>query len=315
MTLPWHVYVEAGYVAKNETFTSNYLGDLRSGVKLSIFNRYQSPVGLALRAHIGAPTGNAGRYLGDTAATYGLDIISDVQVDVLTFGLNVGYYGRPAAQVPGYQVDDQFVWKSGAALALSEQFDLLVDVAGSTILKDFFGTSSGSPVEGLLGGRWWLDSGFVLSAGAGRGLTTGNGAPALRLFAALTYRAPAARDRDLDAIPDKLDVCPGSYAKFDGAGNWDGCPQPESAGPASEIRLGGRVFTDNEGEVLQGIVRVQPGGREFPIEAGRFDIVLDSPQSYTFEFLVEGYPAVQRRYSLDLGQDIFVDVRLEAGSR
>src|SRR5690606_11062860 len=33
LTLPWHVYVEAGYVAKNETFTSNYLGDMRSGIK------------------------------------------------------------------------------------------------------------------------------------------------------------------------------------------------------------------------------------------------------------------------------------------
>lgn len=238
-----------------------------------------------------------------------------MQVDALTFGLNVGYYGRPSAQVPGYQVDDQFVWKSGAALALSEQFDLLADVAGSTILKDFFGTSSGSPVEGMLGGRWWLDSGFVLSAGAGRGLTTGNGAPALRVFAALMYRAPAARDRDLDGIPDKLDVCPGSYAKFDGAGNWDGCPQDASAGPASEIRLEGRVFTDDDSAVLQGIVRVQPGGQEFPIKDGRFDIVLSSPQSYTFEFLVEGYPAVLRRYSLDLGQEIFVNVCLEAESR
>ena len=84
-----------------------------------------------------------------------------------------------------------------------------------------------NPFEIDLAGRRSISGMWSVTAGAGRGLGNGIGAPDLRLFAGLAFN-PDFRDRDHDGIYDINDKCPDQPEDHDGFQDEDGCPDPDN---------------------------------------------------------------------------------------
>ena len=230
MAFPFHAYAKLGYVERADTFTTNYPGDLRLGSKVKILDRREYPVGLGLRGYLNAPTGKDERYLGDEKVGGGFQLISDLELEAIYFGLNFGYHIRDEAITPDQTIDDQLTFGAATNLRLTNHFELVFDVFGSTVAKEAFKGTFGNPVEGSAGGKVYLDSGYAFSFGAGRGMTAGFGAAPWRLHASILWTTPQHRDRDGDGIPDHKDQCPGEPEDFDGYMDWDGCPDLDRDG-------------------------------------------------------------------------------------
>ena len=224
VAVPYHVYVERGKVQNKETYKTNNWGDIRAGLKGRILDRMEYPVGLAVRGFVYTPTGREKQYLGAPGVEYGLQAIIDRDFEFLKLAANLGWVGRESSSLPGARFDDQFTWSVATDLSLSEHFGLIVDVFGATVLKDFFKIEYGSPIEGAVGGRYWLDNGFTMSAGLGRGVNSGAGAPPMRMNWEMAYQLPNDRDRDMDGFSDELDTCAGRAEDVDGYRDSDGCP-------------------------------------------------------------------------------------------
>ncbi len=103
---------------------------------------------------------------------------------------------------------------------------------GRTSFRSFFAREA-SPLEFILGGRYFLRSGLALGAAAGSGLTRGFGSPDLRLIGSVAWSPPRAEertDRDGDGIEDEADRCPTEPEDADGFEDEDGCPDPDNDG-------------------------------------------------------------------------------------
>ncbi len=229
--IPYHFIAEYSRPDVESFKTSNYLGDMRFSVKGNILDRNEYPVGLAAVAYIAPPTGNEDRYLGNVGEEYGAKVVVDADFDVLYVAANLGYNLKPKVPTPEYTIDDQFTYGVGVNLALTNHFELIGDLYGSTVVNQFFEGTSGNPVEGTIAARGYFDSGYILQAGVGRGLTSGLGAPPWRVHALISFQAPASTlDRDGDGIPDHRDRCPAQPEDFDGFEDDDGCPDDDHDG-------------------------------------------------------------------------------------
>ncbi|MCB9780416.1 MAG: hypothetical protein H6742_17760, partial [Alphaproteobacteria bacterium] len=210
---------------------SSGIGDLRLHPKLAVLDRDRLPVGLAVVAPVGLPTGNGGSFLGEEGVSVQPGLVFEVSNGsihareyTIRGALHGGYLVRDPADIRDTVLDNEFVY--GAAVGFHP-----VDVFELT--GEFHGTVSGTqtaqhPAEVLGGLKFHLGRYASLSAGGGAGVLPGVGAPDWRVVGGVTVAPsfdPNSRDRDKDGVVDALDQCVREPEDLDQWKDEDGCPE------------------------------------------------------------------------------------------
>ena len=126
------------------------------------------------------------------------------------------------------ELGPQLLYGAAADYAIDKKTDVLLEIAGRSGLNQFASFYNDvNPFEVDVAGRRTIKGMWSVTAGVGRGLGNGIGAPDLRLFAMAAFN-PDFRDRDHDGIYDIDDKCPDQPEDRDGFQDEDGCPDPDN---------------------------------------------------------------------------------------
>ena len=253
LSLPLVIFQSSqNYPAEGQPETRRGVGDLRLGLKGRIFT--WEGLGLAAMVEATAPTASDEPLMGEQSWTITPRLVLDYRFPCgAVVAFNVGYKVRQEVAITSLAVDDELRLGLGAELPLNVAgLWLLAEVyagigLGSRNPDPLFPAESKIPMEALGGVRWRHDSGVMLTAGMGAGLTAGYGAPDFRALLALGYSngfggtRPAAAPRKVSqpaptpasrpattAAPPPPPVRPLKVAAFDGAVSGD--PDPDGDG-------------------------------------------------------------------------------------
>ncbi len=208
---------------------SHWIGDVGLDAKLLLLDRLQHPLGLAVRAHATAPTGNTEAWVGNGIPTVAGEL--DLAVGRrLVAAANLGLASGNSSRLDQLLLGPQLRWGLGLQAPLTDPIFLLLELRGAHLLESLAARGA-HPIEALLGIRSRPVGPWIGSLGLGTGLSHGVGAPGLRLVTGLAWvpRAPDAPpglfvDHDRDGLVDEHDACPDQPEDFDGRYDRDGCP-------------------------------------------------------------------------------------------
>ncbi|MCA9533485.1 MAG: OmpA family protein [Myxococcales bacterium] len=238
------------------------LGDISLHGKVRLLRAERDPVGLAVVARLGLPSGSDRRFAGDPGVSLWPSVVMEARtrsdesmggISRIRFSLEFGYravFGRGATfpiygetQVtpgqmglvstltsPGTNLryDDLMTFGAGASFRLARTLDLVTEIYGTQIASEI-GTRGALSLEALLGFKLFVQDHSYLMFGAGAGIPTnpdGRGAQAAQWRAMLAFiYEPPIGDRDGDGIMDDIDDCPNDPEDFDQFLDEDGCPE------------------------------------------------------------------------------------------
>lgn len=208
---------------------SSGIGDVALDLRVAALTR-RAPVEVGLGLGLQFPSGSQDELSGERTTSARPRVI--VSKAIGTRGsLLTGHAGsrvRGATDLGDVRLESELdlglggLWMFTDALGVSGEFGL------RTSYRDFFAEQE-TPASATGGVRYqhgWV----VLHGGAGAGLTSGVGAPDLRLLAMIGVAPPAGEasaDRDGDGVPDALDQCPDAPEDNDGIADSDGCPEDD----------------------------------------------------------------------------------------
>jgi outer membrane protein OmpA-like peptidoglycan-associated protein len=229
-SFPYHLYAFTNDTDGENNSSADYMGDLQLSAKATIFPRDLIGVGLAVLPFWTFPTGKDKEFLGDKGPSYGLAAIGDFDLEFMTVGVNMAYKAQQQIETPDQTIDDLLTYSAAAnfPLPMMENLAIIGDLWGSTTWSDPFRKRAGNPLELDVAARYLLLPGVSVTAGAGRGITQGLGAPSYRIFAGIAYRTPESNDRDGDGLIDEDDSCPDQPEDHDMFEDEDGCPDPDN---------------------------------------------------------------------------------------
>jgi outer membrane protein OmpA-like peptidoglycan-associated protein len=207
------------------------------------------------------PTGSQFSYGGDGSFSTALNVSVETYVRDLILAMNTGIHWRPTGVVGELTVGDEWTlgvgaylplregkYRVGGSIVMSTGTESLIGQSG--VEKSTFLTARNTPIEWMAEGRMALDSTKQFWGGASIGtlLSSGYGAPDLRVMAMIGYYLPiedsdasapdrrmkAIRERlsheggdaDHDGIPDDVDLCPSEPEDHLEPDPSDGCPKP-----------------------------------------------------------------------------------------
>lgn len=254
------------------------LGDVAMDVKVTALDRAEAAVGLGVAGRATLPTATVQTALGYGGFAWELGAIVDKEVDRLLVAGNLGVKGVPRVDLENFDWRNQLVARVGGGYALTDRAGISLDVAGHVNLTDL--TSDATPVEALVGG-WGRVDDTVIRGGVGGGLTTGFGAPALRLVLGVGYEPPVVKDLDADGIVDRDDACPEVPEDADGFRDDDGCPEPTSVVLSATDPSGSPIPTASF-RVVEADRSVSGVAPEVPLTGG----------TYTVEVSADGFDAL-----------------------
>ena len=229
---------------------SGGVGDLRVGARSYLLGGAGEGPGLGASLMVTMPTSVNAEFGGESGPTAAPVLIADWRSETVVAAANLGGRIRQTESLGmaegALEVGSAMTWGGGAglrAVAVPIPVWLLGEVAGEV----GGGDATELPVELRGGLRGELGGGFTASAGYGRGLVHGYGAPDHRFFAGLSFRPadpeparivttgavavaqpPANPDRDGDGILNDSDRCPDDQEDFDGFEDKDGCPETDN---------------------------------------------------------------------------------------
>ncbi len=199
ISLGFQVPVMATKHADFATITTynNYwsMGDIEFHGKFRILKLEDFPVGLSIVPFVQIQTGKPQNFSGDQSVDYGALLALDRDLGRFYIGANLGFKGHYrqdnialAGTTTSLQVANEFTYGLGGRFdIIKERLQFVTDIAGSTVIKDFFEYQRSSPIEFLGGFRaFFMDRLIGLHVGAGTGLDDGYGAPQYRVFGGLT---------------------------------------------------------------------------------------------------------------------------------
>ncbi|MDD5222768.1 MAG: carboxypeptidase regulatory-like domain-containing protein [bacterium] len=219
-------YLQTGTDARK---TVGGVGDVRLGLRDTLFDRKDVPIRLALAASANFPSGYQSGYLGSGTFEGDLRAISEARAGTYRFIVNLGYLVRGPERMVNVKLDDQIFWGIGSRSSYYDnRLGVEAEIFGSTGAAQPFRDKVLNPIEGDLGVRVAITRGWSVKLGGGGGLTHGIGSPQFRILAGVQYAYPGLRDRDGDGIPDKFDKCPNDPEDIDGFQDNDGCPDPDN---------------------------------------------------------------------------------------
>ncbi len=197
LDLPIALYEDGNEVGSQRDLTVSGWGDLRASVKLTLFNRDDDLLGLALQATLEFPTGDEDMFLspGPDHATPAFVAIIEKRLFIFRIGVNVGYEVQAVQQsIPGIRIDDKIKLSGALALEPFEPLDVpllkglgvFTEVIHWTLAEDPWNDEFDSPTELGVGARY---TGALLDilAGMSFGLNDGPGAPDTRFYLSLSF--------------------------------------------------------------------------------------------------------------------------------
>jgi|GEM_PF-1536970 len=181
------------------TTYNNYwsVGDIEFHGKVRILKAEDFPVGLSVVPFAQVQTGKPEHFTGDQSFDFGAKAVVDWEYGRFYLTSNIGYkghYKQDTVEVVGtnaiLRVDDEFTYGVGGRFdIIKDRLQFVTDIAGSTVIKDFFEYERSSPLEFLGGVRaFFKDQLIGLHLGGGTGLTDGYGSPRYRVFGGVTVK-------------------------------------------------------------------------------------------------------------------------------
>lgn len=256
------------------------LGDVALDLKGRLLDPDTQGLGLAVGARLTAPTatGADALPLGSAGVSWELRFIVDKPVGDLRLLGNLGYTGRPAADLGDVVSGSALLARAGAGYALGEG-GVSAEIGGAPILTAL-GGGTGFPVEGLAGGWVRVGPALVARAAAGTGLTKGIGAARARALVTLEYSPRPDADPDGDGRIGADDACPLAAEDLDGVEDDDGCPED-----ATTVDL--LVKDPYGGAIMGAVVLLQNGDQLLRVSAA--ERVVLGPGSWRMTAEAEDY--------------------------
>lgn len=218
------------------------IGDIRLVPKIQLVSQHtaENPGGFSLGvlADLSIPTGDEALYRGGSFIATPTLLMGYGFGNRASMAMNVGYAIRENATVSNAELDDAITYGMafdigfGRVRGERRLFHLVPEVYGATVLGTDMMYKEDSPLEGVIGGKFFPSESFMIEAGAGAGLVPGFAAPDWRLFAGIAFspkksHTPSEPDTDGDGIPDSQDNCPvdpnADQKDHDGDGIGDAC--------------------------------------------------------------------------------------------
>lgn len=219
----WHTRND---VSGEDPFGGAAAGDLIVQGNIRLRQNESGSFGVSLIPAIGVPTGRPKALLargvhGKLKVALGGEIR-----ERYGYAANVGFVLQRGEVFEELAVGSSVRAGAAAWVRLEDRFRVGADYDVA------IGTSNAPGARNLIAqaslfGQVTNEGGFGLTAGVGRGLLLGVGAPRYRVFAALTY-AQLVRDTDKDGLLDPDDACPIDPEDPDGFEDADGCPDVDN---------------------------------------------------------------------------------------
>jgi OOP family OmpA-OmpF porin len=175
---------------------------------------------------LSTPVDNAGSYyLGEKNFTGRIKALGGLQLGKLRAAANLGILLRQSSHAAATVVGHQLLYGAAAAYEVRRRIELMIELSGRSGLDNFIEFFRDvNPFEVDAAVRIGVTSMWSITAGGGRGIGKGVGAPAGRGFVGAAF-APDFRDRDHDGVYDVDDKCPDQPEDRDGFQDGDGCPE------------------------------------------------------------------------------------------
>jgi outer membrane protein OmpA-like peptidoglycan-associated protein len=224
----------AAFGRAGESIEGFAISDMRVTPKVMIVNpEWAGGFGLSLLVPIYVPIGDTASFNSDGAVRFEPRLALDwSHSSGFAVAANAGFQARPVREARNFVSGNMVRWGGGLQIPVGyEPLKVIGSVFGTIPLEDAKKVGAldesdldkGRPIEALGGLQLSLPANLVAQAGAGAGLNSSVGSPALRVFASLSY-TPMAADKDGDGILDKDDQCPEVAEDKDGFEDMDGCP-------------------------------------------------------------------------------------------
>jgi outer membrane protein OmpA-like peptidoglycan-associated protein len=209
-------------------------GDLGFNMKFQLFdaNKTSTGLGLAVVPFVTVPTGRQSIFFGDENVTAGAVLVGDAQWKSNRFYLNVGGRFREREQITNLIVKHELTYGAGFQRPIVKDWDfnIILEVFGSTNFRKFATENISSPIEGLaiLQKKWGENRNLITHLGGGFGITNGYGVPTWRAILGVSYAwdlkpspkpAPVREEvittNKIHFAFDKSDIKPSSYPILD----------------------------------------------------------------------------------------------------
>jgi thrombospondin type 3 repeat protein len=211
--------------------TESGIGDIRLEGKAHLATRGpDDQYDVALTAGITLPTGHTGdrAYLGDKTVTGRIKAIATAELGPVHGAANLGILIRETSESFATELGSEILYGVAADAPIDRKTDVVLELYGRTGLNQFAAFYGDvNPFEIDVAAKRSVAGMWSITAGGGRGLGNGLGAPDLRLFLGANFN-PDFRDRDHDGVYDVNDKCPDEPEDRDGFQDADGCPDPDN---------------------------------------------------------------------------------------
>jgi len=189
-------------------------GDIRLGLRGTIYGDYFDIFQFGLGGYVFLPTGDSGpgSFMSDGTVRGAIHAIVGGRAEKFVWAANIGPEIRGSLNYEN-AVDQGTLFQFGAGIGflLDEpgNFQIGPEITGALLPRNVSGNTTN--LEGMLGTRYRFLNDFEAGLGLGAGFTAGVGTPAFRGVLSFAYtpdqKKPAA-DRDKDGVPDAEDACP-----------------------------------------------------------------------------------------------------------
>ncbi len=206
------------------------IGDLRVVPRAHIYRI--GGLGIGFLAPLYVPTGSRESFAGEGSFRAEPRIALDWTSGRLRILGNAGYQFRPRRVAITYVSDDMFRWAVAGEVSVLDNLDAVASLFGHIVTTEGRDpaepltpgpNASGQPMEGQLAARFRASEQFLLTAGAGAGLSGDVGAPDFRVIAGVEWLPKFSQDSDGDGIKNADDACPNEAEDMDGFEDGDGC--------------------------------------------------------------------------------------------
>jgi outer membrane protein OmpA-like peptidoglycan-associated protein len=210
------------------------LGDLRLIPRVYLVHERSFGFGVAIIPELTLPTGDSERFLGEDALAFRPRAVATLPIRLAGLPLqavgSLGYHLRRNAVADTIELGDEIEVRVGAQARLDTDLlplKIMLELDGATPARRPFAGGGLSALELLGGVRARVTDDFVVTLGAGAGLTRALGTPTYSMIAGLAW-APLPPDADGDGIPDGADECPALPEDYDAFADIDGCPDEDN---------------------------------------------------------------------------------------
>ena len=270
------------------------LGDMAFDMRGTIIHPDDGPVGLALSARFGLPTATVDLPIGGSGIGYETALIVDKRMGPLLAAANIGFRGRPPAELDNVTVGNQIATRLGVGYEITSSAGVSGDVVGHLLASDM-GNTAGGAWEGMLGGWYRFDENWVTRGGVGSGLTDGIGTSSFRSMLSVGYEPEPVLDSDGDGLLDRDDRCKDEPEDVDGHEDADGCPDE-----LNPVRL---VFRDPYGYPVDEIsVSLENEDDGTTASGGAVIEELLTPGVWLIEASAPGFDPVEDDFTVEEGE-------------